>query len=97
MLGGDDGGANWLSYRGLFVLSVFLQAIGLLLIGVASLTVIRLGLAIFITGSGLNVSCLNMMLTRCYQDSEAPAKRGFGLSYTENSPKNARYDIVVIY
>src|SRR6185312_16402298 len=62
-LGGSLGG-SYFSYRNLFFCSLILQIIGLLCLGSAHMHILLAGMAFFLTGSGLNVSCINMMLTQ---------------------------------
>src|ERR1043166_3685308 len=62
LFGGYLGG-RFLSNRNLFVGSMAVQMIGCACIATGTLALFYLGLALFLTGSGLNVTCINMMLT----------------------------------
>lgn len=79
-LGGSLGG-GYFSYRSLLVLSLLLQVVGLASIASASLTIILLGMAFFITGSGLNVSCINMMITQRFAVSDMRRRTAFSVNY----------------
>ena len=54
-LGGSVGG-TFMSYRGLFFVSLGLQAVGMLLIALSSLKIILLVMACFITGIVLHIN-----------------------------------------
>src|SRR5471032_2174371 len=62
LFGGYLGG-RFLSNRNLFVGGMLLQVFGCACIAGGSAELMYWGLALFLTGSGLNVTCLNMMLT----------------------------------
>src|SRR5678816_1389341 len=62
LFGGYLGG-RFLSNRNLFVGGMALQVIGCGCIAGGTLALFYVGLAFFLTGSGLNVTCINMMLT----------------------------------
>ncbi|MDF7676790.1 oligopeptide:H+ symporter [Neisseriaceae bacterium ESL0693] len=80
LFGGYLGG-RFLSNRNLFVSGMVLQIIGCCVI--ASLTVSGLywGLAMFLTGSGLNVTCLNVMLTQRYAAKDPRRESAFLWNY----------------
>src|SRR5205085_2731841 len=61
--------------RNLFVGGMALQVIGCGCIAVGSLVLFYVGLAFFLTGSGLNVTCINMMLTQRFTP-EDPRREG---------------------
>src|SRR5437588_7393690 len=63
LFGGYLGG-RFLSNRNLFVGGMALQVFGCACIATGTLALFYVGLALFLTGSGLNVTCINMMLTR---------------------------------
>ena len=63
LFGGYLGG-RFLSNRNLFVGGMVLQVFGCGSIALGSMAAMYLGLALFLTGSGLNVTCINMMLTQ---------------------------------
>ena len=74
LFGGYLGG-RFLSNRNLFVGGMALQVIGCACISVGTLALFYLGLALFLTGSGLNVTCINMMLTQRFAP-EDPRREG---------------------
>ncbi|WP_029686497.1 peptide MFS transporter [Tatumella saanichensis] len=80
LFGGYLGG-RYLSNRNLFVLGMVLQVIGCFLIASAGVTGLYWGLALFLTGSGLNVTCLNMMLTQLFTPEDERRESAFLWNY----------------
>jgi POT family proton-dependent oligopeptide transporter len=74
LFGGYLGG-RFLSNRNLFVGGMALQVIGCGCIAVGTAALFYIGLAFFLTGSGLNVTCINMMLTQRFTP-EDPRREG---------------------
>ncbi len=74
LFGGYLGG-RFLSNRNLFVGGMASQVIGCACISFGSLAMFYIGLAFFLTGSGLNVTCINMMLTQRFTP-EDPRREG---------------------
>src|SRR3954469_7692816 len=74
LFGGYLGG-RFLSNRNLFVGSMGLQVVGCACIASGTLSLFYVGLALFLTGSGLNVTCINMMLTQRFSP-EDPRREG---------------------
>src|SRR5881628_2843042 len=74
LFGGYLGG-RFLSNRNLFVGGMALQVIGCACIATGTLPLFYIGLALFLTGSGLNVTCINMMLTQRFTP-EDPRREG---------------------
>ena len=74
LFGGYLGG-RFLSNRNLFVGGMALQVIGCGLISLGTAAMFYIGLAFFLTGSGLNVTCINMMLTQRFAP-EDPGREG---------------------
>jgi POT family proton-dependent oligopeptide transporter len=74
LFGGYLGG-RFLSNRNLFVGGMALQVIGCACIATGTLALFYVGLALFLTGSGLNVTCINMMLTQRFT-SDDPRREG---------------------
>src|SRR5215472_13242548 len=74
LFGGYLGG-RFLSNRKLFVGSMALQVIGCAGIASGTLPLFYVGLALFLTGSGFNVTCINMMLTQRFTP-EDPRREG---------------------
>lgn len=80
-LGGALGG-RYFSFRGLFLVSVALQVVSMFMIAIHNQTVIIYGMALFITGAGLNVSCLNMMLTQLFKSDDLNRRVAFSINYS---------------
>ena len=74
LFGGYLGG-RFLSNRNLFVGGMAAQVIGCACIATGTLAMFYVGLAFFLTGSGLNVTCINMMLTQRFTP-EDPRREG---------------------
>ena len=81
LFGGYLGG-RFLSNRALFVGGMALQVLGCGCIAVGSVAMLYVGLAVFLTGSGLNVTCINMMLTQRTAESVSD------FSYSQSSALN---------
>ena len=80
LFGGYLGG-NYLSNRNLFVLGMVLQVIGCGLIATQTVDGMYWGLAMFLSGSGLNVTCLNMMLTQRFTPDDPRREKAFLWNY----------------
>lgn len=80
LFGGYLGG-RFLSNRNLFVSGVLLQVLGCACISVGSVDTLYWGLALFLTGSGLNVTCINMMLTQRFKPEDIRRESAFLWNY----------------
>src|SRR5262245_59228102 len=80
LFGGYLGG-RFLSNRKLFVGSMALQVIGCACISVGTLALFYVGLAFFLTGSGFNVTCINMMLTQRFTPEDRRREGAFLWNY----------------
>jgi len=80
LFGGYLGG-RFLSNRNLFVGGMVLQVIGSALISLGTVESLYWGLALFLTGSGLNVTCLNMMLTQRFEPEDTRREGAFLWNY----------------
>jgi len=80
LFGGYLGG-RFLSNRNLFVGGMVLQVFGCACIAAGSAGMMYWGLALFLTGSGLNVTCLNMMLTQRYAPEDTRREGAFLWNY----------------
>jgi POT family proton-dependent oligopeptide transporter len=80
LFGGYLGG-RLLSNRNLFVGGMVLQVIGCATIADGTVGALYLGLALFLTGSGLNVTCLNMMLTQRFTPADSRREGAFLWNY----------------
>jgi proton-dependent oligopeptide transporter, POT family len=79
-LGGYMGG-RYISNRLLFCMSMGLQIVAAVFLVQTALvpmnlrvTFMMIGLAIFLTGSGLNVTCMNCMVTQLFDDPDDPKR-----------------------
>mmetsp|Transcript_53786 Transcript_53786/g.126951 ORF Transcript_53786/g.126951 Transcript_53786/m.126951 type:complete len:492 (+) Transcript_53786:87-1562(+) len=80
LFGGYLGG-RFLSNRNLFVGGMLLQVLGCGAIAGGTLAGLYWGLALFLTGSGLNVTCLNMMLTQRFAPEDDRREAAFLWNY----------------
>src|ERR1700741_3154572 len=80
LFGGYLGG-RFLSNRNLFVGGMALQVIGCGCIATGTLALFYIGLALFLTGSGLNVTCINMMLTQRFTSADPRREGAFLWNY----------------
>ncbi|MCF6765180.1 MFS transporter [Thiotrichales bacterium 19S3-7] len=80
-LGGSLGG-SMMSFRGLFTMSLMLQIFGLIGIAMDDTNIILGGMALFLTGSGLNVSCVNMMLIQLFKQNDERRRIAFSINYS---------------
>ena len=72
-LGGYMGG-RFISNRMLFIIGVACQVIACFVISFCTFATLMMGLAIFLTGSGLNVTCMNNMVTQLFDNPEDPRR-----------------------
>lgn len=80
LFGGYLGG-RFLSNRNLFVGGMISQVIGCAIISGGSAEQLYWGLAFFLTGSGLNVTCLNLMLTQRFKPEDTRRESAFLWNY----------------
>jgi POT family proton-dependent oligopeptide transporter len=80
LFGGYLGG-RFLSNRNLFVGGMVLQVFGCGCIALGSMASMYVGLALFLTGSGLNVTCINMMLTQRFAPEDERRESAFLWNY----------------
>lgn len=80
LFGGYLGG-RFLSNRNLFVGGMVLQVLGCATIAAGTTESMYWGLAFFLTGSGLNVTCLNMMLTQRFAPADNRRETAFLWNY----------------
>ena len=80
LLGGLWGG-RLMSNRTLFCIGMLAQVVGCLLLSVGSLDYLYYGLAAFLTGSGLNVTCVNCMLTQRFAPEDTRRETAFLWNY----------------
>ena len=80
LFGGYLGG-RFLSNRNLFFGGMVLQVCGSLLTAGGTIDLLYWGLALFLTGSGLNVTCVNMMLTQRFEPEDNRREGAFLWNY----------------
>src|SRR5256884_7701605 len=80
LFGGYLGG-RFLSNRNLFVGGMALQVFGCACIATGTPALFYVGLALFLTGSGLNVTCINMMLTQRFTPEDPRREGAFLCNY----------------
>lgn len=81
LLGGFFGG-RLLSNRLLFSLGMVMLVIACAILSIPSKTMLYIGLAIFLTGSGLNVTCLNCMVTQLFKPKDTRRENAFFWIYS---------------
>lgn len=80
LLGGFWGG-RLLSNRSLFCVGMMAQIVGCVLLSVSDVSFLYYGLAAFLTGSGLNVTCVNCMLTQRFSPDDTRRESAFLWNY----------------
>lgn len=80
LLGGYWGG-RFFSYRSLFSLGMVAQIIGCVLLATVNEDFLYVGLAAFLTGCGLNVTCINCMLTQRFKPADTRRESAFLFNY----------------
>ncbi|OGT39574.1 MAG: hypothetical protein A3E81_02655 [Gammaproteobacteria bacterium RIFCSPHIGHO2_12_FULL_36_30] len=81
LIGGFFGG-RYLSFRFLFLIGMVLQTIGCLLIAEVNIHSFMLGMAIFLVGSGMDLPCMNCMVTQLYQPHDHRREYAFLWNYS---------------
>lgn len=80
LLGGYCGG-RFLSNRSLFCLGMLVQIIGCIFLSFESEIYLYVALGFFLTGSGLNVTCINCMLTQRFAPKDDRRETAFLWNY----------------
>ena len=80
LLGGYMGG-RLMSYRGLFVSGMAMQFVGCGLIAAGTVGHMYIGLALFLVGAGVNVTCINMMVTQRFEPTDLRREGAFLWNY----------------
>lgn len=81
LLGGYVGG-RYLSYRSLFAVGMLAQVLGCVLISVPDTSYLLWGLSAFLGGSGLNVTCINCMVTQLFEPDDKRRESAFLWNYS---------------
>lgn len=80
LLGGYCGG-RFFSNRALFCFGMLAQIVGCILLASINTTYLYYGLATFLTGCGLNVACVNCMLTQRFKPQDQRRETAFLWNY----------------
>lgn len=80
LLGGLWGGRLF-SNRALFCIGMILQIIGCIVLSFCEASLLYYGLAAFLSGSGLNVTCVNCMLTQRFAPEDTRRETAFIMNY----------------
>ncbi len=75
-------GGRFLSYRSLFCIGMVLIAIGCYLISIPNLDTFYIGVAFFLAGGGLNVTCINCMVTQLFHADDKRRETAFFWNYS---------------
>jgi POT family proton-dependent oligopeptide transporter len=67
------------SHRSLFAFGMLLQAIGCIFLSINNL---YFGLALFLAGAGLNVTCINCILTQVFEPNDTNREKAFLFNYS---------------
>lgn len=81
LLGGYIGG-RYLSYRSLFSVAMVLQILGCSLIAIPDVNFLLWGLASFLAGAGINVTCINCMVTQLFEPNDKRRESAFLWNYS---------------
>lgn len=81
LLGGYLGG-RYLSYRTLFCIGMVVQIIGCIMLANNHITTFYWGLSAFLAGCGLNVTCVNCMLTQLFESHDKRREAAFLWNYS---------------
>ncbi len=76
LLGGYFGG-RFASFRSLFLVSLLMQGIGCMLLAVPDPHFLYYGLALFLTGAGINVPCINCILMGLFKPADKLREAAF--------------------
>ncbi len=75
-------GGRYLSYRCLFMIGMALQIIACPILAIASVNCLLTGLAFFLAGCGLNITCINCMLTQLFEPEDTRRESAFLWNYS---------------
>ncbi len=81
VIGGSLGG-RLLSYRALFCIGMVAQFIGCMLLALVKAGAFYWGLAIFLAGSGFNITCINCMLNQLFKPNDKRRETAFLWNYS---------------
>ncbi len=81
LMGGYMSG-RFISNRHLFIIGQILQLIACFIIAQCTYVTLIIGLALFLTGSGLNVTCINNMVTQLFEPEDVRREKAFLWNYS---------------
>lgn len=81
LMGGYIGG-RYFSYRSLFLISMSVEILGCALISVPDTSFLLWGLAAFLSGCGLNITCINCLLTQLFAPDDKNRETSFLWNYS---------------
>ena len=74
-------GGRLLSYRNLFLIGMGIQIVACAFFSIPSISALYIAIALYLTGSGLNVPCINMMLTQQFEPESTQRETAFIWNY----------------
>ena len=74
-------GGRYFSYRSLFILCMILQVIGCIFLCIPTMSFLLWGLAAFLSGCGLNITCINCLLTQLFHANDKKRESAFLWNY----------------
>jgi len=80
LLGGYFGGRLF-SWRFLFTIGMLSTFLGCMFLSIPEVKLLYVGLTFFLIGSGLNVTCLNMMVTQLFEPNDKRRETAFFWNY----------------
>ncbi|HHT0594014.1 TPA: peptide MFS transporter [Legionella anisa] len=80
LFGGLMGG-RYISNRNLFFITTLIQTFGLIALAISKVSLLYIGLSLFLIGCGLNTTCYNTLLSQRFQPNDARRDKAFFLSY----------------
>lgn len=81
LLGGYCGG-RFISYRGLFAIAMLLQIVSCVLIATPDIKHLYWGLSLFLVGAGMNITCINCLLTQLFAPEDKRREGAFLWNYS---------------
>lgn len=73
---------RFMAYRSFFVISMALQFTGCYFLATATTHALYWGLALFLAGSGINVTCINCMVTQLFKPEDSRREGAFLWNYS---------------
>ncbi|HAU1150800.1 TPA: peptide MFS transporter [Legionella pneumophila] len=80
LFGGLMGG-RYISNRNLFFITTLVQTAGLVVLAISEVSLLYIGLSLFLIGCGLNTTCYNTILSQRFKPDDDRRDKAFFLSY----------------